>query len=139
MANKIAANIQHRKLLALDRLQKRGIVQSNICFICGITPETHEHLFIFCEYSRRCMELMQQKLHIRFSAAYMVTWFSKNRTKSRLQRVVSGACFVGLISGIWHVRNCARLSHQVTAPMVLVNQVWKETKERLIHKNRKDA
>ncbi|XP_074277932.1 uncharacterized protein LOC141601537 [Silene latifolia] len=95
--------------------------------------------FIFwaSQHNRRCMELMQQKIHIRFSAAHMVNWFSKNKTKSRMQRVVSGACFVGLISEIWHVRNCARLSLQVTAPMVLVNQVWKETKDRLLHKNRR--
>ncbi|XP_074278103.1 uncharacterized protein LOC141601705 [Silene latifolia] len=128
---------QHRKLLTLDRLQKRGIVQATTCFICGIAPENHEHLFSLCEYSRRCMELMQQKIHIRFVDANMVTWFSKARTKSRLQRVVAGACYVGLLAGIWQVRNHARLYHQVNAPRVLVNQVWRNIKERLMQRNRR--
>ncbi|XP_074288167.1 uncharacterized protein LOC141613332 [Silene latifolia] len=55
---------QQGKLLTLDRLHKMGIVQSTVCFICGSEAESHEHLFYKCEYRKRCMQLMQQKLHI---------------------------------------------------------------------------
>ncbi|XP_074320818.1 uncharacterized protein LOC141657465 [Silene latifolia] len=128
---------QHGKLLTLDRLHKMGIVQSTVCFICGSETESHEHLFYKCEYSKRCMQLMQQKPHIQFHVEHMVKWYSLSRSRSSLQRVVIGAYFVGLIYGIWHVRNCARLQQQVQPPSMLVNQVWKEVKDRWLHRNKR--
>ncbi|XP_074298546.1 uncharacterized protein LOC141629443 [Silene latifolia] len=77
------------------------------------------------------------KLHIQFHGEHMVKWYSLSRSRSGLQRVVTGACFVGLIYGIWHVKNCARLQQQVQLPSMLVNQVWKEVKDRWLHRNKR--
>ncbi|XP_074292159.1 uncharacterized protein LOC141619017 [Silene latifolia] len=91
---------QQNRLLTLDKLIKMGMGQDSICFICGLEPETHSHLFYNCNFSKQCMQLLQAKLHIHFSAETMVHWFFKNRSKSALQKIVTAACFVGVTYAI---------------------------------------
>ncbi|XP_074299555.1 uncharacterized protein LOC141630682 [Silene latifolia] len=111
---------QHCKLLTLDRMIKMGRGTATICYICGVEPETHEHLFYKCEYSKICMKLLQDYLHLSFLAEDMVKWFSTGRGRSGLQRVFTGACFVGVIYAIWNARNRARIYHRLAAPWILV-------------------
>ncbi|XP_074273963.1 uncharacterized protein LOC141597407 isoform X1 [Silene latifolia] len=50
--------VAQQRLLTQDRLQKMGIVQTNVCFLCGVEEESHEHLFFRCVYSERCWALV---------------------------------------------------------------------------------
>ncbi|XP_074321716.1 uncharacterized protein LOC141658812 [Silene latifolia] len=105
---------QQNRLLTLDRVLKMGMGHDTTCFICGLEPETHPHLFYKCVYS---------------------FWFSKNRATSPLQKLITGACYVGVTYAIWTVRNQARLIQQVTAPQRLINQVCSEVLTRWKHRN----
>ncbi|XP_074318577.1 uncharacterized protein LOC141655393 [Silene latifolia] len=107
---------QQNRLLTLDRVLKMGMGHDSTCFICGLEPETHPHLFYKCVYSTQCILLLQDKLNIYFNMDEMVCWFSKNRAASPLQKLITGACYVGVTYAIRTVRNQARLLHQVTVP-----------------------
>ncbi|XP_074317916.1 uncharacterized protein LOC141654534 [Silene latifolia] len=120
----------HKRLLIRDRLIKMGICQDTSCCLCENAPETHEHLFQGCDFSRRCMSLMQQKIQISFPPDDIIKLFSSGRCKSVLQKLIARACYVGLIYVIWMARNRARIHHQLIHPKILVQQVWKEVKDR---------
>ncbi|XP_074278168.1 uncharacterized protein LOC141601764 [Silene latifolia] len=126
---------QQNRLLTLDRAHKMGMGHDTTCFICGLEPETHPHLFYKCVYSKHCILLLQDKLNIHFNMDGMVAWFSKNRAVSPLQKLLTGACYVGVTYSIWTVRNQARLFQQVTTPQRLVYQVCYEVLTRWKHRN----
>ncbi|XP_074287939.1 uncharacterized protein LOC141613101 [Silene latifolia] len=130
------ASLQKR-LLTRDRLVQMGICQDVLCCLCGKEPETHDHIFKGCEFTRRCLALMKLKLRINFSEHDMVSWFSASSRCSVLQKLFTGACYVGLIYVVWSARNKARLLQQVIQPMVLVQHIWKEVMERWKARNKR--
>ncbi|XP_074283057.1 uncharacterized protein LOC141607605 [Silene latifolia] len=87
----------HKRLLTRDRLIQMGICQDELCCLCEMEPETHEHLFHGCEFTKRCMELMKLRLKIRFPDNDMIRWFSARTWLSVLQKLIVGAGYVGLI------------------------------------------
>ncbi|XP_074315414.1 uncharacterized protein LOC141651610 [Silene latifolia] len=125
----------HKKLLTRHRLVKMGICSDISCCLCNNTPETHEHIFQDCDFSRRCMTLLQQKLQISFPTDDIIKWFSSGRCKSVLQKLIAGACYVSLIYAIWMARNRARIQQYLIHPKILVQQVWMEVKERWQRRN----
>ncbi|XP_074299616.1 uncharacterized protein LOC141630756 [Silene latifolia] len=50
--------IAHHRLTTQDRLLRMHIIQSNLCFLCGLHEESHEHLFFSCAFSQRCRDLI---------------------------------------------------------------------------------
>ncbi|XP_074297188.1 uncharacterized protein LOC141627882 [Silene latifolia] len=46
--------VAQQKLLTQDRLQKFGMVQSNVCYLCGVEEEDHEHIFFQCRSDELC-------------------------------------------------------------------------------------
>ncbi|XP_074315519.1 uncharacterized protein LOC141651717 [Silene latifolia] len=127
---------QHYKLLTLDRMARMGLGSITTCFICGLEDESHAHLFYNCVYSKKCVGLLQDKLQMIFPADNMVKWYSLGRGRSGLQRIFTGACFVGLTYAIWNARNHARLYSHIIAPWVLVNHICKDIKLRFELRNK---
>ena len=41
------------RLYTIDKLLSHQITTNPICILCGLYPETHEHLFFQCTYSAR--------------------------------------------------------------------------------------
>ncbi|XP_074306047.1 uncharacterized protein LOC141641275 [Silene latifolia] len=126
----------HKKLLTRDRLVQMGICSDVNCCLCDTAPESHDHLFQDCDFTRRCMNLLQLKLQFSVPIDNIIRWFSAGRCKSVLQKLLAGAFYVGVIHAIWMARNRARLHHSVIHPKVLVHQVWKEVLERWKRRNR---
>ncbi|XP_074301526.1 uncharacterized protein LOC141632927 [Silene latifolia] len=126
----------HKKLLTRDRLVQMGICSDVNCCLCDTAPESHDHLFQECDFTRRCMNLLQLKLQFSCPTDDIIRWFSAGRCKSVLQKLLAGAFYVGVIHAIWMARNRARLHHSVIHPKVLVHQVWKEVLERWKRRNR---
>ncbi|XP_074288451.1 uncharacterized protein LOC141613606 [Silene latifolia] len=127
----------HKKLLTRDRPVQMGICSDTTCCLCATVPETHEHIFQDCDFTRNCMTLLQQKIQVSFPIHDVIRWFSTGRCKSSLQKLFAGACYVGTIYAIWMARNHARIHQAVIHPKVPVHQVRKEVLERWKRRNRK--
>ncbi|XP_074306354.1 uncharacterized protein LOC141641596 [Silene latifolia] len=111
------------RLLTKDRLAHMGGVSDLNCFLCSNADENHEHLFFDCEFSSRCVSLLQQKLNIQFNPRELVEWNKRGRRKSILIRRLICACHVQLVYLIWQVRNQARIYFKVLHPTVLIKKV----------------
>ena len=51
-----------KKLLTQDKLIKFGVIQGNVCCLCNSQPETTDHLYFECSYSRYIWALCKLKL-----------------------------------------------------------------------------
>ncbi|XP_074267047.1 uncharacterized protein LOC141590350 [Silene latifolia] len=127
----------HKRLLTRDRLVQMGICQDVLCCLCAKEPETHDHLFSGCDFTKRCVDLLKLKIRINFPEHDMVRWFSARTRFSVLQKLIAGACYVGLIYAVWSARNKARLLHHVIHPTVLVKRIWQEVMDRWKARNKR--
>ncbi|XP_074265998.1 uncharacterized protein LOC141588454 [Silene latifolia] len=52
------------RFMTKERLLRYGIINSDLCDLCGTTQETHSHLFSDCCYSQRCLILLKKWVDI---------------------------------------------------------------------------
>ena len=50
------------KLKTKDKLCQIGVVEDNICPMCGLTAETVEHMFFKCTFSSKCLAEVSSQL-----------------------------------------------------------------------------
>ncbi|XP_074266141.1 uncharacterized protein LOC141588607 [Silene latifolia] len=67
--------IAQRRLLTKNRLQRMMITQCNVCFLCGLEEEDHEHLFFKCVYSRFCRALLISWCKVDLPLQHCVDWW----------------------------------------------------------------
>ncbi|XP_074278497.1 uncharacterized protein LOC141602085 [Silene latifolia] len=63
------------RLLTKDRLRSIGISSDTQCELCGDAAESHEHLFFGCEYSQRCLQLVNGWCHSSIPAQQLMDWW----------------------------------------------------------------
>lgn len=54
--------LAHEKLPTSDKLQKRGFIGPNRCTLCKKESETNIHVFVKCEFARKCWQKLTQTL-----------------------------------------------------------------------------
>ncbi|XP_074266118.1 uncharacterized protein LOC141588584 [Silene latifolia] len=74
--------IAQERLLTQDRLMKMQIITGNLCFMCGLVEEDHEHLFFRCEYSRKCRDLVHSWCPFQLPAEKCCDWWRNWRSRS---------------------------------------------------------
>ncbi|KAL9241975.1 hypothetical protein vseg_016025 [Gypsophila vaccaria] len=128
----------HQKLLTKDRLNRMGVQVDNLCDICRMVPETHDHLLIDCPFSRVCLRLLQRYLKVHFRMQDLVAWSSNGRGKTKLQRKYIGACHAALVYAIWKARNEARMNHVLPRPERIIMQIKNDIHSRFLRMNTSD-
>ncbi|XP_074299464.1 uncharacterized protein LOC141630573 [Silene latifolia] len=124
-----------QRLLTRDRIIEMGLVGMTHALRVHFAHETHGHLFYNCDFSTKCIRVLQQRLRISFPPQSFVQWYASGRERSKLQRKFVCACFVSLTYEIWHARNIARLQGQIVRPEVLVFKLINSIKQRWSKRN----
>ncbi|XP_074288169.1 uncharacterized protein LOC141613335 [Silene latifolia] len=88
--------IAQERLLTQDRLMKMRIIPANLCFLCGLVEEDHEHLFFRCEYSRKCRELVHRWCPFQLPAEKCCDWWITWRSRSLARKRVIAICNGGI-------------------------------------------
>ncbi|XP_074314302.1 uncharacterized protein LOC141649514 [Silene latifolia] len=91
-----------------------GIIQANVCFLCGCNAEIVEHLFFLCPFSSRCLELVAAWLKISLPDQGVIEWWVQQRARSLLLKQVLAVALASLIYHVWMSRN----NCQVEGPVV---------------------
>ncbi|XP_074290666.1 uncharacterized protein LOC141617378 [Silene latifolia] len=118
--------VQLQRLLTQDRMLHIGFGQTTLCYLCATDDESHSHLFYQWSFSKKCVDLLQNALGVRFQPELLSQWYSTGGARSQLQRRVICACHVSLTYTIWKVRNKARLEHFVFWPWKIIQIVIKD-------------
>ncbi|XP_074299055.1 uncharacterized protein LOC141630075 [Silene latifolia] len=106
--------IKQEALNLRDKLHRLNICGSSMCVICEKEPETHQHLFAQCEYSRTMVLILDD-------------WFS-NALNGNVQGLptLKNICRLVQITTwytLWMERNSCRLDLVVRRPERLVKDI----------------
>ncbi|XP_074306342.1 uncharacterized protein LOC141641584 [Silene latifolia] len=123
--------IAQERLLTQDRLKKMQIIPDNLCFLCGLVEEDHEHLFFRCEYSRKCRDLVHRWCPFQLPAEHCCDWWIKWRSRCLARKKVLAVVLAALMNNIWWCRNKCRVDMILLRPESLVRQIHNEVRLRL--------
>ena len=97
------------RLQTLDRLQRTGITSATNCILCNSHPETHEHLFFQCSYSKAVWEATQEHARIKWPAmpwSRLLRWASTTfKGKKNLQGHIARTLLSTTVYSLWLERN----------------------------------
>ncbi|XP_074282942.1 uncharacterized protein LOC141607488 [Silene latifolia] len=127
----IAWLIQKGRLLTLDRLAKMGICLAGACFLCGVSPETHQHLFSECGYTKKCFAILKSWLEIDNNGLGTGELILRNRRLPLLIRLLKCAVVMALYYHIWMARNTCRLECYIPRPEQMIDGIREDLKLRL--------
>ncbi|XP_074265930.1 uncharacterized protein LOC141588384 [Silene latifolia] len=119
-----------QRLQTKDRLLRFGVINDGLCYLCGMAPETHSHLFFYCSFSARCAGKIRQWLGVDWHGD-IITWGLKWHCKSLLKKKIILAVLSSLIYLIWETRNKCRVEQLVQHPDCLVHRVQERVKARM--------
>ncbi|XP_074306164.1 uncharacterized protein LOC141641401 [Silene latifolia] len=123
---------QQQRLLTLDRLAKMGVAVPTECYICGMAPETYDHLFRGCVYAQTCYQLLAKWLGVNAMDLCSCDKLLHMKKLSLLARQVIIAAVAGLIYGIWQCRNVCRLDGYVMQPGSLIQHIQTDCRNRVL-------
>ncbi|XP_075076925.1 uncharacterized protein LOC142163523 [Nicotiana tabacum] len=121
------------KLLTKDRLTNRGISSDGLCVLCGNAPESIEHLFYECHFSKLCINETLQWLKIsitNYEGQHLWKRIGR-KMESKFRREFSYAIVAALSYHIWRGRNEALWKCAVPSPSKICAQIEKECKVRV--------
>ncbi|XP_074267225.1 uncharacterized protein LOC141590543 [Silene latifolia] len=120
-----------QRLLTQDRLIRMNILQSNLCFLCGVAPEDHSHLFFLCKYSQICCGLVSTWCRFSIPLKDSVEWWVNARFRSLCQKKILGIILAALIYQLWMCRNRSRVELSLSRPEVVLHLVKKDVVMRI--------
>jgi len=121
----------HDRLLTMDRIKKWEPISDTNCYLCQQEEESHGHLFFKCQFSRMCLMVFSDWIGINCPSDRTLIWCSRVKTPTLLQKYILVTGVLGLIYGIWMVRNKCRLELCVKHPNAVFNDVKKQLGQRL--------
>lgn len=126
--------IMWQRLNTRDRLRKIGLDVPSECPLCGKLPETAEHIFLHCEYSQRCRQMLEQKLQVRAQGSDLSqfsNWLHKPVAGSVRSQVVQ-CVFLSFLYHVWWQRNQAIWQGCIARHKRVVEQIITEAYWRII-------
>ncbi|KAL6650160.1 hypothetical protein ACP70R_014384 [Stipagrostis hirtigluma subsp. patula] len=122
----------HNRLWTADRLRRRGIDAHETCPLCGVAPETLDHIFAECAFTRqvwsRTMSMAGLPAAPR-SNSWLAAWDSWSANFSRPSRRGVVGLFLLITWTIWKERNGRVFNASLTTPAALSSTIRDEVRE----------
>lgn len=124
------------RLQTTHRLNRMGISESDTCIICGARPETQEHLFTKCEFSKRCWDGVMCWLGFKYKQVHyqrMIQWARKGYKGSKWRKKIILTTMAATIYSIWQVRNRGWWEKSIPNVHKIVEEIKGLVKHRILH------
>ncbi|XP_074299918.1 uncharacterized protein LOC141631099 [Silene latifolia] len=106
------------------KLRKMGISPHAQCLLCGNGQATHEHLFRRCEYSRKILDGLTDRLHLRrFNPNNGILHWICGRKWTPMKKGINLSIFMAGYYHIWWQRNQVRVEGCFKRPEVLLREI----------------
>ncbi|XP_074290425.1 uncharacterized protein LOC141617144 [Silene latifolia] len=96
-----------------------------------LCEESLEHLFFKCDFSKRCIHILNSWLQFGVPESKFILWWINWRHKSLMVKKVLAAIVAAVVYQIWVCRNQSRLEQCVVSPTVAMRRVKEEIKLRI--------
>ncbi|KAL9668064.1 hypothetical protein QQ045_002438 [Rhodiola kirilowii] len=101
-------------LLTRDKLRRMGLEVDAICPLCGDEPETRDHLFFGCNFSRSILNKTMNFLGVENCLEeweLIIAWF-KSKNPNRYKTKFTAACLTLCMFEVWKCRNYKIFRHE---------------------------
>ncbi|KAL0291483.1 UNVERIFIED_CONTAM: hypothetical protein Sangu_3263700 [Sesamum angustifolium] len=107
-----------------------------ICILCpdGV-PETHDHIFFSCSYSRRCLASIRQQIPLPWPHRdwqHGVQWAASRWRGKHVVNAAFRSLLASLVYHIWQERNSRRFQQRSRPPSIVGMLVVEEIRQRII-------
>ncbi|XP_074315183.1 uncharacterized protein LOC141651366 [Silene latifolia] len=120
----------HRALHTNSKLKSFGMDVDGLCFLCGQTEETQDHLFFECAYSRRVIAKLMDVSGLTLPVSDTLKWCIQS-TGVKTKRKVGTAMVLSAMYQIWQQRNKSRIEHMVIKPISIALLISDDMKRRI--------
>ncbi|XP_074318634.1 uncharacterized protein LOC141655453 [Silene latifolia] len=113
-----------------DKLFKIGCCQDDKCLLCDLYPETVDHLFFDCPYSRQIIRKVETwcESKIPFQNAMLRCSRKKGSTlKRKMIAMILNACYYQ----VCHQRNSVRVNQVMDSPEIVLKKIKEECWSRI--------
>ncbi|XP_056690489.1 uncharacterized protein [Spinacia oleracea] len=124
------------RLQTRERLHKIGVCNTTTCLLCEAKDETHSHLFFDCEYSRRCLQGVEEWLDIPTSKVHymgLLRWVKWKSQCSKFQKTAIHTAVNATVYTLWRARNDALWNQKVPTPSTTIRCIQRSVIDRLAH------
>ncbi|KAL0302173.1 UNVERIFIED_CONTAM: hypothetical protein Scaly_3040000, partial [Sesamum calycinum] len=106
------------------------------CILCpdGV-PETHDHIFFSCSYSRRCLASIRQQIPLPWPHRdwqHGVQWAASRWRGKHVVNAAFRSLLASLVYHIWQERNSRRFQQRSRPPSIVGMLVVEEIRQRII-------
>ncbi|KAL0288908.1 UNVERIFIED_CONTAM: Retrovirus-related Pol polyprotein from type-2 retrotransposable element R2DM [Sesamum angustifolium] len=106
------------------------------CILCTDgAPETHDHLFFTCSFSRRCLTIIRQQIPFLWPHRHWqrgIHWASSRWRGKHVVNAAFRSLLASLVYHIWQERNSRRFQQRSRTPSIVGNLVVEEVRQRII-------
>ncbi|XP_074288928.1 uncharacterized protein LOC141614071 [Silene latifolia] len=123
--------VASERLLTQDRLVKMGVIQQNVCYLCGLQEESHQHLFFECIYSMKCIQVVSAWCMVDLPHMECIKWWTDWRQSSACMKKIVAVILACSMYHIWYARNTCMLEGYVHIPKRIGRCVKQDSIRRL--------
>ncbi|XP_074282934.1 uncharacterized protein LOC141607482 [Silene latifolia] len=124
--------VQHR-LLTMNRIHRLFQSSETVCVLCGEEDESHDHLFLLCSYSRKCLKQVQEWSKLEIPEMQVLSWW---QAQDKNRGTFTSLVVMALVYHIWWARNHCRFQQVVWRPEVVGARIKHEVQARIGRKNK---
>ncbi|KAF8394791.1 hypothetical protein HHK36_018727 [Tetracentron sinense] len=126
-------------LLTLDKLLRRNIIQSSTCVFCRRYPETHNHLFFACRFTKNVWRSILRTSRIRHRPADVwheeITWVINHFKGQGFVSKIKRLSLCATIYHIWTERNRRIFENHYYPAETIISKIIFDTRSRMSHTN----
>ncbi|XP_074301628.1 uncharacterized protein LOC141633030 [Silene latifolia] len=112
--------VKHESLNTKDKLYKLHLTDNDCCILCAASPETHMHLFKYCNYSKQILAMIEDWMQLKLEYGIQ----KGTELQKHVCRMAQLACWYYN----WIERNNCRIDLKLTRPACVVKEI-----QRLVH------
>ena len=129
--------VARQELKTKEKLYQLEVLVNDWSPLCGLYPETHNHLFFNCPFSRSCVEAVKSWIGITLKPIANMDF--RKRQFSKTKQHVLTAIFVCTLYYIWKCRNEAVWYAFVRSPGHVLTMIKHDIRQRCHVLNLMDA
>ena len=131
------------RLQTMDRLNSVGIIDNNICILCGHHTETHEHLFFKCTTSHLIWQTVNAKANMQWPIypwQHLIRWASSTyQKKNTITHLIPRLLLSSTVYFIWHERNNRVFNNTFQSPPSIAEAIFQHVRLHITTMEHKDS
>lgn len=123
------------RLRIMDQTPQSSMID-NICELCHLHPESHDHLFFKCSFSSQVWNSTLQRAHLRWPTlgwTDFLQWASTQfHNKKEISHLIGPLVIASTVYHVWKERNRRVFHERGQPPGAIVEEIYQQIRSQLL-------